>query len=75
MRLFLSRYSSSRLTNESLYSCLYSKVEKMCLPEDGSASQQGKQVISLYVSTNGDEEYAIRRHINVQNAPTVTLHH
>ena len=26
-------------------------------------------------STNGDEEYAIRRHINVQNAPTVTLHH
>ena len=47
----------------------------MCLPEDGSASQREKQVISLYVSTNGDEEYAIRRHINVQNAPTVTLHH
>ena len=47
----------------------------MCLPEDGSASQQGKQVISLYVSTNGDEEYAIRRHINVQNAQIETLHH
>ena len=47
----------------------------MCLPEDGSARQQGKQVISLYVSTNGDEEYAIRRHINVQNALIATLRH
>ena len=51
------------------------KGRKDVLPEDGSASQQGRQVISLYVSTNGDEEYAIRRSLSAPNAPTVTLHH
>lgn len=61
--------------NESHYLCLYSKVEKMYLPEDGSARQQGKEVISLYVSTNGDGVYATRRSLSAPNALIATLRH
>jgi len=54
---------------------LYSKAGKMSLHEDGSARLQEKEDTNLFVSTSGDEVFAIRRIISVQNVRTETLLH
>ena len=45
----------------------------MYLHDDGSAKPQKKVAINQSVSTNGVEEYATRKNINVRNVPTVIL--
>lgn len=53
----------------------YSKAEKMCLREDGSAKQQARAVTNLSVSMNGGEAYATKRNTNVQIVLTDILRH
>ena len=45
----------------------------MYLHDDGSTKPQKRVVINLSASTNGAEEYAIRKSINVQSVPTAIL--
>lgn len=51
------------------------KEGMMYLHDDGSAKPQKKVAINQSVSTNGVEEYATRKNINVRNVPTVILRH
>ena len=43
------------------------------MQEDGKTEPQGKAVINLSVSMNGEAEYAIRSAINAQSVPIKTL--
>lgn len=51
----------------------FSRDEMMYLHDDGSTKPQKRVVTNQYVSTNGAEEYAIRKSINVQSVPTAIL--